>query len=97
MDDTKIARIGERVGKLDLADHILSWDKKQAREIVETTVGVPSLVGDTNQYRTLPNPDARRCQLDPDHGILQMHASGSQLICCVTRPAPCTYAEPVSR
>lgn len=98
MDDHAIEQAGRTVAHRDLADHILSWDKQQAREIVDVTGdGSPYDVIDTRQYRIVPNPEARRCQADPSHGILQMHASGNQLMCCVTRPTPCTYAEPVSR
>jgi hypothetical protein len=100
MDEQAIERAGRHVAHLDLADHILSWDKKQAREIVEVTPGDPAdLVQgfDSQRYRLVPNPEARRCPVDPSHGMLQMHASGSQLMCCTTRPTPCDYAEPVSR
>lgn len=98
MDEQSIERAGLEVAKLDLADHILAWDKKQAPHIVEVTPGaISSDVFDTNQYRIVPNPEGRRCAIDPSHGMLQMHANGSQLLCCATRPTPCTYAEPVSR
>jgi len=99
MDEQTIAKVQKEVGRLDLADHILAWDKKQAKETVEVTQGVPDLArgDDGKRYRTIPNPDARRCQENPEHGTLQMHASGAQLMCCVTRPTPCEYAEPVSR
>lgn len=73
--DAKLAAIAEKVGHVDLADHILAWDKKQ----------------------TAANPDARYCQHDRSHGLLQMHGSGIKLMCCVTRPTPCDYSEPVSR
>lgn len=98
MNTEHIERVGREVAHLDLADHILSWDKKQATHVVEVTPGnAPYGPFDTNQYRTVRNPDARVCQTDPAHGNLQMHASGSQLMCCATRPTPCEYAEPVSR
>jgi hypothetical protein len=86
MDAQTIANIEKHVGRLDLADHILAWDKKQARE-----------VWDKKKRVMIPNPTARHCQHNPEHGHLQMHASGAQLMCCVTRPVPCDYAEPVSR
>lgn len=35
MDETKIERIGQEVGRLDLADHILAWDKKQGHNSAE--------------------------------------------------------------
>lgn len=99
MDDKSIERAGRQVAHLDLADHILSWDKKQATHVVDVTLGPRGGEGlfDDNQYRIIPNPDARRCPHDPSHGALQMHASGSQLMCCSTRPSVCDYAEPVSR
>jgi len=100
MDEQAIERAGRHVAHLDLADHILSWDKKQARDIVEVTPGntADTIYGfDSNQYRIVPNPDARRCPVHPAHGVLQMHASGTQLMCCTVRPMACDYAEPVSR
>jgi hypothetical protein len=101
MNEQQIARAGQEVGKLDLADHILSWDKKQAREIVEVTPGTPARgpfdAVDTNRYRMVPNPVARRCPIDPSHGILQIGRNGDALLCCVARPTPCDYSEPVSR
>lgn len=86
MDEQTIAQVSREVGRLDLADHVLSWDKKQAAE-----------VWDDAKHAMVPNPDARRCQADKRHGVLQMHGRGNALICCVTRPQPCEYSEPVSR
>jgi hypothetical protein len=86
MDEKKIARVGHQVAQLNLADHILSWDKKQAREVYSPVL-----------ERVVPNVDGRRCQADETHGLLQMHASGLSLICGVCHPVPCDYAEPVSR
>lgn len=99
MDEQAIERVAKHVAHLDLADHILNWDRKQARDTVEVTQGVPNVArgDDGKRYRTIPNPDARRCQKNPEHGLLAMHGSGAQLMCCVTRPTPCDYAEPVSR
>lgn len=85
MDDQDITRVGQTVAKLDLADHLLSWDRKQGRE-----------VWDPELHRLVPNVDGARCPVD-GHGLLQIHASGLSLICGVTRPTPCDYAEPVSR
>lgn len=95
MDASAIERVGLKVATLDLADHLLNWDKKQAKETVEVTLAADPR--DPTLYRTIPNPDARRCPVDPSHGILQIHASGAQLMCCTTRPTLCDYAEPVSR
>jgi hypothetical protein len=75
-DEKQLEHIAEKVGKLDLADHILAWDRKQHPD----------------------NPDARRCQANKAHkGTLQMHGNGAALVCCESRPAPCSYSEPVSR
>lgn len=41
---------------------------------------------------------ARVC--DPSkgaHGRLQVRGDGNALICCALKPAPCNYAEPISR
>lgn len=86
MNDQAIDRIERDVSTRNLADHILAWDRKQARE-----------VWDAEQHKLVPNTGARLCQADIAHGALAMHASGHQLMCCVTRPTPCQYAEPVSR
>lgn len=86
MDEQTIAAVEKHVGRVSLADHIISWDKKQARE-----------VWDPERRTMVPNPAARFCQTNLAHGILQMHASGDVLMCCATRPTPCDYAEPVSR
>lgn len=94
MNAQSIERAGREVGRLNLADHILSWDKKQARETIEVTRG---LLPADDRYRTIPNPTARVCQKDPSHGMLQMHGSGQQVMCCAMHPTPCDYAEPVSR
>jgi hypothetical protein len=99
MDDKSIERAGRKVAHLDLADHILSWDKKQARESIAVTQGVPDFSRDDDgrRYKTIPNPTARACPIDPSHGMLQIHGSGAQLMCCTVRPTVCDYTEPVSR
>jgi len=86
MDDQTLAKVEHDVARLNLADHIIAWDKKQIRE-----------VWDPDLRRLVPNPTARLCQTDLAHGVLQMHANGAVLMCCATRPTPCDYAEPVSR
>lgn len=43
-------------------------------------------------------PAARVC--DPSkgaHGRLQVRGDGNALMCCALKPAPCNYAEPISR
>jgi hypothetical protein len=94
MDDQTIDRIEREVSHVTLADHLLAWDKKQATHVTEIVRG-GGLTPDRHVLTV--NPDARRCQKDPAHGLLQIHASGAQLMCCVTRPTVCDYAEPVSR
>lgn len=86
MDDATIEKVGEKVARVELGDHILSWDRKQAAE-----------VWNEEKHTMVPNTAARRCQADKKHGILQMHGQGNALVCCVARPQPCTYSEPVSR
>lgn len=86
MDEKKLEEVAQEVGRLDLADHILAWDRKQGVE-----------AWDEEKHAMVPNPLARRCQADKKHGILQMHSNGVALICTVARPSPCTYSEPVSR
>lgn len=86
MDEQHLARVEQEVAHVHLADHLLSWDKKQARE-----------VWDEELHRMVPNVDGRRCQIDGKHGLLQIARNGDALICGVARPTPCDYAEPVSR
>lgn len=88
MDAATIEKVAEKVGKLDRADHILAWDKKQA--------GWPH---DSERPRADGDPaiePPRLCKTNKDHGRLQMHGSGDMLICCAHRQG-CEYREPVSR
>lgn len=94
MNDKQIDRVGEQVGRQNLADHILAWDRKQQPTL--TMSEVDGVTGET-RYLTVDNPDARRCGANKAHGLLQMHANGHSLVCPVSRPAPCPYSEPVSR
>lgn len=94
MDAATIEKVAEKVGKLDLADHILAWDRKQSAMI--TIAETNEETGETS-YRTVPNPDARRCQANKAHGLLAIHKAGNALMCCVARPHACDYSEPVSR
>ena len=86
MDDPSLAKIEQDLSHQTLADHIIAWDKKQARE-----------TWDPDARRLVPNPTGARCPRDPEHGLLTMHGSGHQLICAATRPIVCDHAEPVSR
>ncbi len=84
MDEQKLAQVEKEVGRLDLSDHILAVDRKQGRDRRDGQSGKPA-------------SDQRVCKHDEDHGLLSMHASGTVLICAVSRPQPCGYNEPVSR
>jgi hypothetical protein len=50
---------------------------------------------DTRQHKD--NPEALRCAYDKEHGPLQMHGDGRNLLCPgVKNGANCTYNLPVS-
>lgn len=93
MEQAAIDQIGEKVGRLETADHILAWDRKQAPTLAIEEIDEAG----EKHYRTVPNPDARRCQANKKHGLLAMHGNGASLVCCESRPSPCSYSEPVSR
>lgn len=89
MEAQAIEKVAKEVGRLDLSDHILSWDKRQG--------GFPhdSEMKDA-EGKPLAEPP-RLCQHVKAHGRLQMRADGAALMCTATKPSHCTYVEPVSR